>query len=216
MWIIFGFSDRKKDLGQHIRLCLHCQREAFHSIRQQQRWFTLFFVPVFPISGKETLDRCNVCGYESTHVAMPAPEAQAGAGGMSTLASRSCPRCGGKVDAAAERCPFCGNKLSPSEPPSQQDMLRAQAAYLVQQTQRSELETRIRRFRIWGVILAVLGGALLLVQACFLISGGWRSSEDPTSLIAVSLLCFLLPALAMAGGGGFLLWKAAQMGKPSP
>jgi hypothetical protein len=216
MWIVFGFSERKKDLGQHVRLCLHCQREAFHSIRQQQRWFTLFFVPIFPISGKEQIDRCQICGYESAHVDMPTLVAQAGAGGMAVLASRSCPRCGGEVDAAAERCPSCGNKLGPAEPPSQQDMLRAQASYLVQQTQRSELESRIRRFRIWGVILAVLGVAILLFPSCYLVGGGLNSAEDPGTTIAVLLLCFLLPALTMAGGGSFLLWKAVQLGKPSP
>ncbi len=61
--IIFGSRLKNKVLGQTQYVCSQCRRQAFHTIVRSQRWFTLYFLPIFPI-GKTTTSRCNLCGFQ--------------------------------------------------------------------------------------------------------------------------------------------------------
>ncbi len=61
--ILFGFRTRGKTLGQHTVGCPNCHREAMTTFSQRRSWFTLFFIPIFPISGKTTVATCNLCGF---------------------------------------------------------------------------------------------------------------------------------------------------------
>jgi transcription elongation factor Elf1 len=62
--IIWGFRSRGKALGQRMLNCPNCHRDAMTAAYQSRRWFTLFFIPVFPIGAKRTLARCGLCGYQ--------------------------------------------------------------------------------------------------------------------------------------------------------
>jgi len=42
--------------------CPKCEQEADLIAKSHRQWFTLFFVPVFPISGKMTFSQCSNCG----------------------------------------------------------------------------------------------------------------------------------------------------------
>jgi len=55
---------KEKIIGQEMRYCPLCGRETMHVIISRRTWFTLFFLPIFPVSGKRTIARCQVCGYE--------------------------------------------------------------------------------------------------------------------------------------------------------
>ena len=61
--IIWGLRSRNKILGQVPYMCQQCRRNGFHTIVRSRRWFTLFFIPIFPIS-KVSTSRCNLCGVQ--------------------------------------------------------------------------------------------------------------------------------------------------------
>lgn len=64
MFVIFGAKTVKTPVKNGLNLRKHCGRCGFisdmreHSLRQ---YFTLFFIPVFPISKGESLLVCNRC-----------------------------------------------------------------------------------------------------------------------------------------------------------
>jgi hypothetical protein len=61
--IIWGLRTRGKTLGQVQLTCPNCHRPAMTGLGQSRRWFTLFFIPIFPISGSTTTAVCGLCGY---------------------------------------------------------------------------------------------------------------------------------------------------------
>jgi hypothetical protein len=63
LMIIWGLRSRNKVLGQVPYTCQQCRRNGFHTIVRSRRWFTLFFIPIFPFS-KVSTSRCNLCGVQ--------------------------------------------------------------------------------------------------------------------------------------------------------
>jgi len=61
--IIFGTRSTNRVLGQKEYVCSRCRRQGYHAIVRSQRWFTLYFIPLIPMS-KTTTSRCNLCGYQ--------------------------------------------------------------------------------------------------------------------------------------------------------
>jgi len=62
-FILFGsralFSN---DMGPPVRtVCPRCGREADLLARNYRQWFTLFFIPIFPISGNTRFSECSNC-----------------------------------------------------------------------------------------------------------------------------------------------------------
>jgi zinc-ribbon family len=61
--IIWGYRSRSKTLGQRPVSCPNCHQTAMTGFGQSRRWFTIFFIPIFPISGSTTVASCGLCGY---------------------------------------------------------------------------------------------------------------------------------------------------------
>ena len=61
--IIWGLRTRGKALGQVQVTCPNCHRAAMTALGQSRRWFTLFFIPIFPIGANNTTAVCGLCGY---------------------------------------------------------------------------------------------------------------------------------------------------------
>ena len=63
MFIIFGwgFSTTRVFGAVFPMLCPNCQNERFWVLKRVRRWFTLFFIPVFPYESTHAL-MCPVCG----------------------------------------------------------------------------------------------------------------------------------------------------------
>ncbi|MBW3015751.1 zinc ribbon domain-containing protein [Candidatus Woesearchaeota archaeon] len=59
--IIWGTKTKTKHLGNVKRRCSECKSETFHSFVKAQKYFTLYFIPLFPINTK-VLMHCNGCG----------------------------------------------------------------------------------------------------------------------------------------------------------
>lgn len=61
--IIWGYRTRNNVMGQLPYVCRQCGRNGYHAVVRTSRYFTLFFIPIFPI-GKSTTARCNLCGFQ--------------------------------------------------------------------------------------------------------------------------------------------------------
>lgn len=61
--IIFGFKSYVTLLATLNLVCPNCHNPAAHRLHKAVRKFTLFFVPLFPVSTKHFLD-CTFCGLQ--------------------------------------------------------------------------------------------------------------------------------------------------------
>ena len=62
--LIFGSQSINKVMGQQVYRCSRCERQSYHTIVRSRSWFTLYFIPLIPIS-KMTLSTCTLCGYQT-------------------------------------------------------------------------------------------------------------------------------------------------------
>ena len=70
--IIFGLKSFVKTLAMLTLVCGRCGNPAAHRLVQRSRWFSLFFVPVIPLSFSR-YTTCTFCG--ATHK-VSKPDAQ--------------------------------------------------------------------------------------------------------------------------------------------
>ncbi|MFJ2740253.1 zinc-ribbon domain-containing protein [Streptomyces sp. NPDC087440] len=61
--IIFGTRGYIYQLAMLTLLCGHCGNPSAHALRKRVTKFTLFFVPLFPVSTKYAT-QCTFCGAE--------------------------------------------------------------------------------------------------------------------------------------------------------
>ncbi|MEU0393129.1 zinc-ribbon domain-containing protein [Streptomyces sp. NPDC006208] len=81
--IIFGTKGYLYQLAILTLVCGHCGNPSAHTLRKRVTKFTLFFVPLFPISTKY-LTQCTFCGAEQKITAEQAQQLQVqNAGGQS-------------------------------------------------------------------------------------------------------------------------------------
>ena len=60
--IIYGVRRRVRALATLRFRCSRCGQEAAQRLVRSQRWFTLFFVPLFPF-GSRYVATCTYCGF---------------------------------------------------------------------------------------------------------------------------------------------------------
>lgn len=61
MLLIGGWRRYVQTLAMITLVCSSCQRPAAHSVRRHVTKFTLFFIPLFPVGSKYSL-QCTFCG----------------------------------------------------------------------------------------------------------------------------------------------------------
>ena len=59
--IIFGLRTMVKLLATVNLVCGNCHNPAAQQVIRRMRWFTLFFIPVFPVSVSRSMT-CTYCG----------------------------------------------------------------------------------------------------------------------------------------------------------
>jgi hypothetical protein len=63
MILIWGLRARAKALSTGEFFCTHCGTDRSYVLQQLRRWFTLFFIPLFPVGkplGEQV--KCSTCG----------------------------------------------------------------------------------------------------------------------------------------------------------
>ena len=61
--VICGSRSRNRVMGQMQNICPQCKKKGFQTVVCSRRWFTLYFIPLIPLS-KKTIARCNLCGFQ--------------------------------------------------------------------------------------------------------------------------------------------------------
>ncbi|MGC0375977.1 zinc-ribbon domain-containing protein [Streptomyces sp. SAI-229] len=74
--IIFGTKGYLYQLAILTLVCAQCGNPAAHTLRKRVTKFTLFFVPLFPVSTKYTT-QCTFCGAEQKLAKEQAEQLQA-------------------------------------------------------------------------------------------------------------------------------------------
>lgn len=112
---IIGIMPRETPRGQVVRYCPVDGRETMHTLIDRRMWFTLFFIPLFPVSRKQTIARCGECGYGRRAEADREEEVPTRVGAPGERAAGVCPSCGGRVAPDAIYCQQCGLRLPDRE-----------------------------------------------------------------------------------------------------
>ncbi|MDZ5451399.1 zinc ribbon domain-containing protein [Labrys sp. ZIDIC5] len=60
--IIWGSKGRIRSIGQGTFNCPHCAAPRQYEHKKTERWFTLYFIPIFPTSKLGEHIECNSCG----------------------------------------------------------------------------------------------------------------------------------------------------------
>ena len=62
--ILFGSRAMVSDTGAPgvVTRCPNCNQQSNLMSKAYRNWFTLFFIPVFPISGRTEFSQCSTCG----------------------------------------------------------------------------------------------------------------------------------------------------------
>jgi hypothetical protein len=60
MIIIWGIRSMRRSMGVVLAMCHNCSRPCAQSIFVIRRWFTLFFIPLFPV-GTKYVGVCSLC-----------------------------------------------------------------------------------------------------------------------------------------------------------
>jgi hypothetical protein len=76
--IIFGTKGYVHQLAMLTLVCGSCGNPSAHALRKHVTKFTLFFVPLFPVSVKYST-QCTFCGTQRRLTAAEAEQMQAGA-----------------------------------------------------------------------------------------------------------------------------------------
>ncbi|MBI2686768.1 MAG: zinc ribbon domain-containing protein [Acidobacteria bacterium] len=123
MFIVFGARTIQRDVKNGVPERRHCALCGLVSdFRQQRRrlFFTLFFLPVFPISRAESIITCNRCGtsYPAGHPEVPPHDGEEPGLEKTILV---CPSCSRKMsislkldNAIRVTCPHCGDQFTVS------------------------------------------------------------------------------------------------------
>lgn len=62
MWVVFGLTEFSRPHGQETRFCARCADIRSHERKASRGWFSLFFVPVTPITPLFFSAQCTGCG----------------------------------------------------------------------------------------------------------------------------------------------------------
>jgi uncharacterized CHY-type Zn-finger protein len=104
-FFIGGIQPRTVTVDDTPRLCPGCGL-AQARLKRTDHYFSLFFIPLFPVKRGSVLLMCDRCeGVFDPHQTLP-PERR-------RTASRpnACGRCGRGLDPAFSYCPYCGSRV---------------------------------------------------------------------------------------------------------
>lgn len=102
-FFIIGVVPRERVIGRETRLCPYDRRETSYTLYERRMWFTFFFLPLSPVSGKQVVARCDSCGLT--------PQEAERAPVTSGWGTKRCSQCGAELPADANFCLKCGYRF---------------------------------------------------------------------------------------------------------
>ena len=108
-FLIAGVQPRTRTLDDTPRRCPNCGRNTA-KLKRIDHYFSLFFIPLFPVKRGDEILLCENCGHSSS----PEGETFFVRPGVAEDGERPagiCPECGRAVEARFSYCPYCGSRL---------------------------------------------------------------------------------------------------------
>lgn len=114
--IIWGSRARQKQIGTGTFYCPKCRRDSTYSHLRVSRYFTLYFIPLFPTQTLGEAVACQTCAgqFNPTILSLTAEQIE------SALQPWVCGSCGNRNSRSEPRCLSCGSApgaLPASQPP---------------------------------------------------------------------------------------------------
>lgn len=102
-FFIIGVMPRERVVGRETRYCPNEGRETNFTLYERRMWFNFFFIPLFPVSGAQTIARCDSCGLT--------PEESERVTTYETWGTKTCPQCSTRIPADSNFCQHCGYRF---------------------------------------------------------------------------------------------------------
>ena len=112
-FLIAGVQPRTRTVDDTPHRCPNCGRNTA-KLKRIDHYFSLFFIPLFPVKRGDEMLLCENCGYSSSPVgetSYAVPDREAGGTGDKERTAGLCPECGRAVEPRFAYCPYCGFRL---------------------------------------------------------------------------------------------------------
>lgn len=107
MFIIAGISPKIKTLDATPRLCPQCGLVRAY-LKREDHYFTLFFIPLFPVKKGQPVLICERCGQSGQDLGKMMPSH---AYTDKAASQNKCAACGKVLQENFKYCPYCGHSL---------------------------------------------------------------------------------------------------------
>jgi hypothetical protein len=116
--IIWGSKAKAKQVGSGIFFCPNCVAESPYSLVRFSRYFTLYFIPLFPTATLGQYVQCRICGQQLPEVVLTCSRDEI----RKAIEPWDCPKCNNRNSRAETKCLSCGSANSqpppiPGQPP---------------------------------------------------------------------------------------------------
>lgn len=115
--IIWGSKAKEHEAGSGSFFCPGCLAETGYTLMRVSRYFTLYFVPLFPTSTIGQYVKCFGCKREFPDVVLTCSREEI----LKAVAPWTCSKCGNKNPLSQSNCLNCGvprtGEDSPDKPP---------------------------------------------------------------------------------------------------
>lgn len=111
--IIWGYRNRLRTIGNGTFYCPQCRSHSQYQHVRVSRYFTLYFIPLFPMQTLGEAIRCGGCRGEFKQNVLALTQAQVEA----LTAPWNCAACGNRNPASEGVCLGCGVPRSAAPPP---------------------------------------------------------------------------------------------------
>ncbi len=190
--VFYGFSTSSRHCGQDLRSCATCGKETFHTLERRRDWFTLFFLPVLPLSRGLGVTRCNLCGQESIEGGGQALMSHVQAG------TKTCPDCAELIRLEARLCRYCRYRFSDEEAEEAQELAEQRAVEMAETAGRQYKFRKARALSAVGCLFVLPGGLWSFV--CALLMVVLVAQGKPGAAAPVLVLLWLMMSLPFLFG----------------
>lgn len=111
--IIWGSKAKESQIASGTFFCPNCKSDAPYAHMRVSRYFTLYFIPLFPTSTLGAYVRCGACQVQLQDVILQYTREQI----MASVQPWTCTNCGNRNPSNQSTCLSCGGGKSSAPPP---------------------------------------------------------------------------------------------------